>query len=86
MFLLRCMFWLGLALWQIALREGGDPAAWFAPEKAAVLASPASAAALCRADPTRCAAVAAMASSAATSWIGPSSGGQNHPAAKMSGQ
>lgn len=31
MFLLRCIFWLGLALWQITLREGGDPDSWFAP-------------------------------------------------------
>ena len=33
MFLLRCLFWLGLAFFQIAQREGGGPQA-FAPAAA----------------------------------------------------
>ncbi len=69
MFLLRCLFWLGLVFSQIAMRESADPAAFFssansvAQERGALLGHAATSAVetQCRADPGKCLALAASA-------------------------
>jgi hypothetical protein len=64
MFLLRCLFWLGLAFFQIAQREGSAPASLL-PSAAAQTATigqvAAAAGSHCRARPSQCAALAAEA-------------------------
>jgi hypothetical protein len=67
MFLLRCLFWLGLAFSQIALREGGHPAAFIGLAATVATAQSASLGQVapsvvetqCRADPGKCMALAA---------------------------
>lgn len=64
MFLLRCLFWLGLAFFQIAQREGSAPAAFLRPAAAQTetLGQMAAAAGShCRARPGQCVALAAEA-------------------------
>jgi hypothetical protein len=65
MFLLRCLFWLGLAFFQIAQREGTNPVALFDPVagQTASLGQMAKTATErnCRAEPDRCVALAAEA-------------------------
>ncbi|MCI4677980.1 hypothetical protein K9U39_09595 [Rhodoblastus acidophilus] len=62
MFLLRCLFWLGLVFAQIAQREGPDPAAFVSPVAGptAGLGQMAAGAAgdHCRANPAQCLALA----------------------------
>ncbi len=64
MFLLRCLFWLGLVFFQIAQREGGAPSAFFNPAGASQSASldrmaAKAAARHCQARPGACVALAA---------------------------
>ncbi len=64
MFLLRCLFWLGLAFFQIAQREGSAPAAFLPPAAAqtsAVGQMAAAAGSHCRARPGACVVFAAEA-------------------------
>ncbi|MGO8738332.1 hypothetical protein [Rhodoblastus sp.] len=66
MFLLRCLFWLGLAFFQIAEREGVDPSSAFnaaAASQTATLGQMAAQAATghCQAHLGQCAALAARA-------------------------
>jgi hypothetical protein len=66
MFLLRCLFWLGLVFFQIAQREGANPSAFVNPAAASQTASlgqmAANAAARhCQARPGACVALAAAA-------------------------
>ena len=67
MFLLRCLFWLGLVFSQIAQKEGADLSAAFGPRAPAAARQSASLPRLaanaaedhCRANPTQCLALAA---------------------------
>jgi hypothetical protein len=66
MFLLRCLFWLGLVFFQIAQREGADPSGFLNPAAASQTSSlgqkaAKAAARHCQAPPGACVALAAAA-------------------------
>ncbi len=66
MFLLRCLFWLGLVFFQIAEREGADPSGLLNPAAASQTSSlgqmaAKAAASHCQAQPGACVALAAAA-------------------------
>jgi hypothetical protein len=66
MFLLRCLFWLGLVFFQIAQREGADPSATMNPAVASQTArlgqmAAKAAARQCEARPDACVALAGAA-------------------------